>query len=54
MHQPDLKVNQTVAQGEKANTNAIVAQYPFEDIIETYVVSSDEGGIFSKPLAFKR
>ena len=51
--QPDLKVNQTVAQ-VKANANAIVAQYPFEDIIEAYVVSSDEGGNFSKALVFKR
>ncbi len=50
--QPDLKVNQTVAQ-VKANANAIVAQYPFEDIIEAYVVSSDEGGNFFKSISFQ-
>nr|WP_315170605.1 DUF5689 domain-containing protein [uncultured Flavobacterium sp.] len=50
--QPDLKVNQTVAQ-VKANANAIVAQYPYDDIIEAYVVSSDEGGNFFKTISFQ-
>lgn len=50
--QPDLKVNQTVAQ-VKANANAIVAQYPYDDSIEAYVVSSDEGGNFFKTISFQ-
>ncbi|MFY8110768.1 MAG: DUF5689 domain-containing protein, partial [Flavobacterium sp.] len=50
--QPDLKINQTVAQ-VKANANAIVAQYPYDDSIEAYVVSSDEGGNFFKTISFQ-
>lgn len=50
--QPDLKVNQTVAQ-VKAQTNAIVSQYPYDDSIEAYVVSSDEGGNFFKTISFQ-
>lgn len=50
--QPDLKVNQNVAQ-VKANANAIVAQYPYDDVIEAYVISSDEGGNFFKTICFQ-
>ncbi|MGL2992910.1 DUF5689 domain-containing protein [Flavobacterium sp. TSSA_36] len=50
--QPDLKVNQTVAHVQ-TTANAIVAQYPFDDIIEAYVVSSDEGGNFFKTISFQ-
>lgn len=50
--QPDLKVNQTVAQVQ-SSANAIVAQYPFDDVIEAYVVSSDEGGNFFKSISFQ-
>lgn len=50
--QPDLKVNQTVNKVYE-NANAIVAQYPFDDFIEAYVISSDEGGNFFKTISFQ-
>ena len=43
--QPDLTVNRTVAE-VRENANAIVTQYKYDDIIEAYVVSSDESGNF--------
>jgi hypothetical protein len=50
--QPDLKVNRTVAEVH-ANANAIVTQYTFDDVIEAYVVSSDESGNFFKSISFQ-
>lgn len=50
--QPDLTVNRTVAEVQ-ANANAIVAQYLYDDIIEAYVVSTDESGNFFKSISFQ-
>jgi hypothetical protein len=50
--QPDWTVNRSVVE-VRANANAIVAQYPFDDIIEAYVVSSDESGNFFKTISFQ-
>lgn len=51
-NQTDFEVNKTVAdiQGTAAE---IVAQYPYDDIIEAYVVSSDENGNFFKTISFQ-
>lgn len=51
-NQPDFEVNKTVAiiQGTAAE---IVAQYPYDDVIEAYVVSSDENGNFFKSISFQ-
>jgi hypothetical protein len=51
-NQPDLKVNRTV-QEVRAVTNSIVTQYTYDDIIEAYVVSSDEEGNFFKTISFQ-
>lgn len=50
--QPDLTTNRTVLE-VKTNANAIVSQYSFDDIIEAYVVSSDESGNFFKTISFQ-
>lgn len=50
--QPDLTVNRTVAE-VRAAADAVVAQYKFNDIIEAYVVSSDENGNFFKTISFQ-
>ena len=50
--QPDLTVNRTVADVHK-DANAIATQYPYNDIIEAYVVSSDEAGNFFKTISFQ-
>lgn len=50
--QSDLKVNRTVAE-VRENANAIVTQYKYDDIIEAYVVSSDESGNFFKSISFQ-
>lgn len=50
--QPDLTVNRTVADVHK-DANAIATQYPYDDIIEAYVVSSDEAGNFFKTISFQ-
>ena len=50
--QPDLTVNRTVAE-VRENANAIVTQYSYDDIIEAYVVSSDESGNFFKSISFQ-
>ncbi|WP_035669108.1 DUF5689 domain-containing protein [Flavobacterium sp. 83] len=50
--QPDLTVNRTVAE-VRTNANAIVTQYKYDDIIEAYVVSSDEAGNFFKSISFQ-
>ncbi|MGQ7945726.1 DUF5689 domain-containing protein [Flavobacterium sp. WC2509] len=50
--QPDLKVNRTVEE-IRSSTGSIVTQYKYDDIIEAYVVSSDEGGNFFKTISFQ-
>lgn len=50
--QSDLTVNRTVAE-VRENANAIVTQYKYDDIIEAYVVSSDESGNFFKSISFQ-
>ena len=50
--QPDLTTNRTVLE-VKTNANAIVSHYSFDDIIEAYVVSSDESGNFFKTISFQ-
>ncbi|REG99047.1 DUF5689 domain-containing protein [Flavobacterium aquicola] len=51
-NQPDLKVNRTVEE-IRSSTNSIVTQYKYDDIIEAYVVSSDEEGNFFKTISFQ-
>lgn len=51
-NQPDLKVNRTVEE-VRAVANSIVTQYTYDDIIEAYVVSSDEEGNFFKTISFQ-
>jgi hypothetical protein len=51
-NQPDLGVNRTVEE-VRAVTSAIVTQYIYDDIIEAYVVSSDESGNFFKSISFQ-
>ncbi|TDE06721.1 DUF5689 domain-containing protein [Flavobacterium hiemivividum] len=50
--QPDFTTSKTVAEVH-ANAGAIVSQYTFDDIIEAYVVSSDENGNFFKTISFQ-
>jgi hypothetical protein len=50
--QPDLTVNRTVDK-VRESSNAIVSQYKYDDIIEAYVVSSDESGNFFKSISFQ-
>ncbi|MFG4000853.1 DUF5689 domain-containing protein [Flavobacterium aquidurense] len=50
--QPDLTVNQTV-QKVKDLSGSVPKQYSYNDIIEAYVVSSDEGGNFFKTISFQ-
>jgi hypothetical protein len=50
--QPDLKVNRTVEE-VRAVTGSIVTQYSYDDIIEAYVISSDEAGNFFKTISFQ-
>ena len=50
--QPDFTVNKTVAEVH-TNAGAIVSQYTYDDIIEAYVVSSDENGNFFKSISFQ-
>ena len=50
--QPDLRTNTTVSEVRIA-ANAIVTQYKYDDIIEAYVVSSDESGNFFKSISFQ-
>jgi hypothetical protein len=51
-NQPDLKINRTVEE-VRATTSSIVTQYTYDDIIEAYVVSSDESGNFFKTISFQ-
>jgi hypothetical protein len=50
--QPNLTVNQTV-QKVKDFSGSVPKQYSYNDIIEAYVVSSDEGGNFFKSISFQ-
>jgi hypothetical protein len=51
-NQPDFVPNKTV-EDIRANANLVVAQYAYDDIIEAYVVSSDETGNFFKSISFQ-
>ncbi|GGA67483.1 hypothetical protein GCM10008015_05300 [Flavobacterium palustre] len=51
-NQPDFTVNKTVA-NIKETSAEIVVQYPYDDVIEGYVVSSDENGNFFKTISFQ-
>lgn len=51
-NQPDFAVNKTVADIQKTAAE-IVAQYPYDDVIEAYVVSSDENGNFFKTISLQ-
>ena len=50
--QPDLTVNQSVLK-VKELSGSVPKQYNYNDIIEAYVVSSDEGGNFFKAISFQ-
>ena len=50
--QPDLISNKKVSE-IRAVANNVVTQYKFDDIIEAYVVSSDEAGNFFKSISFQ-
>lgn len=50
--QPDLTVNQTV-QKVKDMSGSVPKQYSYNDVIEGYVVSSDEEGNFFKAISFQ-
>jgi hypothetical protein len=49
--QPDLTPNKV--SDVYAVTNALVSQYKYDDVIEAYVVSSDEAGNFFKSISFQ-
>lgn len=50
--QPDFKVNKTVEKVYELSSNT-AKQYLYNDIIEAYVVSSDEGGNFFKTISLQ-
>ena len=50
--EPNLTPNKTVPEIISAS-GSVVTQYPYDDIIEAYVVSSDEGGNFFKSISFQ-
>ena len=50
--QTDLVTNKTVREVH-ASANAIVTQYKYDDVVEAYVVSSDESGNFFKSISFQ-
>lgn len=50
--QPNLIANRTIAQVIAAST-PLVTQYAFDDVIEAYVVSSDEAGNFYKSISLQ-
>jgi hypothetical protein len=50
--QPNLTVNQTVEKA-KSISGTTPKLYSFDDVIEAYVVSSDEGGNFFKSISFQ-
>ncbi len=51
-NQPDFPVNKTVENIQQTAAE-IVAQYPYDDVIEAYVVSSDENGNFFKTISLQ-
>lgn len=51
-NQSDFAVNKTVVEIKKTAAE-IVAQYPYDDVVEAYVVSSDENGNFFKTISFQ-
>lgn len=51
-NQTDIPVNKTVAEIQET-TAKIVSQYVYDDVIEGYVVSSDENGNFFKTISFQ-
>ncbi|KQB43214.1 putative lipoprotein [Flavobacterium daejeonense] len=51
-NQPDFMVNKTVENIQQTAAE-IVAQYPYDDVIEAYVVSSDENGNFFKTISLQ-
>ena len=51
-NQKDIPVNKTVTEISDV-TAKIVAQYMYDDVIEGYVVSSDENGNFFKTISFQ-
>lgn len=50
--QPNLTANRTVEQVIAASA-PLVAQYTYDDVIEAYVVSSDQAGNFYKSISFQ-
>jgi len=50
--QPNLTVNKTVEKIHELS-GTVAKQYVYDDIIEAYVVSSDEGGNFFKSISFQ-
>jgi|LauGreDrversion4_1035100.scaffolds.fasta_scaffold24761_2 hypothetical protein len=50
--QPNLTANRTIPQVIAAST-PLVTQYAFDDVIEAYVVSSDEAGNFYKSISLQ-
>lgn len=50
--QPDFTVNKSV-EAIYANSGAIVTKYTYDDVIEAYVISSDENGNFFKSIALQ-
>jgi hypothetical protein len=51
-NQPDLIANRSVAEVHN-NANPVAAKYLYDDIIEGYVVSSDESGNFFKTISIQ-
>lgn len=51
-NQPNFVTNKSVSDIH-ATANAIVTQYKYDDVIEAYVVSSDESGNFFKSISFQ-
>ena len=51
-NQPDLKTNRAVSEVYKT-ANTVVTKYGYDDIIEAYVVSTDEYGNFFKTMSFQ-
>lgn len=50
--QPNVPVNQTVEK-VKEFSGSVPKQYNYNDVIEAYVISSDEGGNFFKTISFQ-
>ncbi|WP_431243644.1 DUF5689 domain-containing protein [Flavobacterium sp. P21] len=50
--QPDFTVNKTVEKVYELSSPT-AKEYSYDDIIEAYVVSSDEGGNFFKTISFQ-